>query len=45
MNIKHYADLWKAALKADKTAATIEGYSRTIDMFLDFLGDQWGEIG
>ena len=40
MNIKHYADLWKAALKADKTAATIEGYSRTIDMFLDFLGDQ-----
>ena len=40
MNVKHYADLWKAALKADKTAATIEGYSRTIDMFLDFLGDQ-----
>ena len=40
MNIKHYADLWKAALKADKTVATIEGYSRTIDMFLDFLGDQ-----
>ena len=40
MNTKHYADLWKAALKADKTAATIEGYSRTIDMFLDFLGDQ-----
>lgn len=40
MNIKHYADLWKAALKADKTAATIEGYSRTIDMFLGFLGDQ-----
>ena len=40
MNIKHYADPWKAALKADKTAATIEGYSRTIDMFLDFLGDQ-----
>ena len=40
MNIRHYADLWKAALKADKTAATIEGYSRTIDMFLDFLGDQ-----
>lgn len=40
MNIKHYADLWKAALKADKTAATIEGYSRTVDMFLDFLGDQ-----
>ena len=40
MNIKNYADLWKAALKADKTAATIEGYSRTIDMFLDFLGDQ-----
>ena len=39
-NVKHYADLWKAALKADKTAATIEGYSRTIDMFLDFLGDQ-----
>lgn len=40
MNIKNYADLWKAALKADKTAATIEGYGRTIDMFLDFLGDQ-----
>ena len=40
MNVKDYADLWKAALKADKTAATIEGYSRTIDMFLDFLGDQ-----
>lgn len=40
MNIKDYADTWKAALKADKTAATIEGYSRTIDMFLDFLGDQ-----
>lgn len=40
MNIKNYADLWKAALKADKTAATIEGYSRTIDMFLDFLGEQ-----
>ena len=40
MTIQHYAELWKAALKADKTAATIEGYSRTIDMFLDFLGDQ-----
>lgn len=40
MTIKNYTDLWKAALKADKTAATIEGYSRTIDMFLDFLGDQ-----
>ena len=40
MNVRDYADLWKAALKADKTAATIEGYSRTIDMFLDFLGDQ-----
>lgn len=40
MNIRHYADLYKASLKADKTAATIEGYSRTIDMFLDFLGDQ-----
>lgn len=40
MTIKDYADTWKAALKADKTAATIEGYSRTIDMFLDFLGDQ-----
>ena len=40
MNIQNYAQLYKAALKADKTAATIEGYSRTIDMFLDFLGDQ-----
>lgn len=40
MTIKDYADTWKAALKADKTAATIEGYSRTIDMFLDFLGGQ-----
>ena len=40
MNIGHYADLYKASLKADKTAATIEGYSRTIDMFLDFLGDK-----
>ena len=40
MTIKDYADTWKAALKADKTAATIEGYSRTIDMFLDFLGDK-----
>lgn len=40
MNIQHYAQLYKAALKADKTAATIEGYSRTIDMLLDFLGDQ-----
>ena len=40
MNIRHYADLYKASLKADKTAATIDGYSRTIDMFLDFLGDQ-----
>lgn len=40
MNIRNYAELYKAAMKADKTAATIEGYSRTIDMFLDFLGDQ-----
>lgn len=40
MTIKDYAETWKAALKADKTAATIEGYSRTIDMFLGFLGDQ-----
>lgn len=40
MTIRNYADTWKAALKADKTAATIEGYSRTIDMFLGFLGDQ-----
>lgn len=40
MTIKDYAETWKAALKADKTTATIEGYSRTIDMFLDFLGDQ-----
>lgn len=40
MNIKHYAEIYKKTLKADKTAATIEGYSRTIDMFLDFLGDQ-----
>ncbi len=40
MNIQNYAQLYKAAMKADKTAATIEGYSRTIDMFLGFLGDQ-----
>lgn len=40
MNIRNYAELYKAAMKADKTAATIEGYSRTIDMLLDFLGDQ-----
>lgn len=40
MNAHHYAELYKAAMKADKTAATIEGYSRTIDMLLDFLGDQ-----
>ena len=37
MTIKDYAETWKSALKADKTAATIEGYSRTIDMFLGFL--------
>lgn len=37
MTIRDYAETWKAALKADKTAATIEGYSRTIDMFLGFL--------
>lgn len=37
MNAQHYAELYKAAMKADKTAATIEGYSRTIDMFLGFL--------
>lgn len=37
MNIGNYAELYKTALKADKTAATIEGYSRTIDMFLGFL--------
>ena len=37
MNAQHYAELYKTALKADKTAATIEGYSRTIDMFLGFL--------
>lgn len=40
MDIQNYAQLYKSALKADKTAATIEGYSRTIDMFLGFLGDQ-----
>ena len=40
MDIQNYAQLYKAAMKADKTAATIEGYSRTIDMFLGFLGDQ-----
>lgn len=40
MTIRNYAELYKAAMKADKTAATIEGYSRTIDMFLAFLGDQ-----
>ena len=34
MNIKHYADIYKKSLKADKTAATIEGYSRTLDLYM-----------
>ena len=34
MNIKYYADIYKKALKADKTAATIEGYSRTLDLYM-----------
>ena len=35
MNIQNYAQLYKAAMKADKTAATIEGYSRTLDMYMN----------
>ena len=34
MNIKYYADIYKKSLKADKTAATIEGYSRTLDLYM-----------
>lgn len=34
MNIKHYAEIYKKTLKADKTAATIEGYSRTLDLYM-----------
>ena len=34
MNIQHYADIYKKSLKADKTAATIEGYSRTLDLYM-----------
>ena len=34
MNIKNYADIYKKSLKADKTAATIEGYSRTLDLYM-----------
>lgn len=33
MNIKNYAEMYKKALKADKTAATIAGYARTLDMY------------
>ena len=35
MNIQYYADIYKKSLKADKTAATIEGYSRTLDMYMN----------
>ena len=34
MNIKYYADLYTKSLKADKTAATIEGYSRTLNLYM-----------
>ena len=34
MNIKYYAGIYKKSLKADKTAATIEGYSRTLDLYM-----------
>ena len=34
MNIKYYADIYKKSLKADKTAATIEGYSRTLNLYM-----------
>lgn len=34
MNIQHYADIYKKSLKADKTATTIEGYSRTLDLYM-----------
>ena len=34
MNIKYYADIYKKSLKADKTTATIEGYSRTLDLYM-----------
>lgn len=34
MNIKYYADIYKKSLKADKTAATIDGYSRTLDLYM-----------
>jgi integrase/recombinase XerD len=34
MNIKYYAEIYKKSLKADKTAATIEGYSRTLDLYM-----------
>ena len=36
MNIKYYADIYKKSLKADKTAATIEGYSRTLDLYMKY---------
>lgn len=34
MDIKYYAEIYKKTLKADKTAATIEGYSRTLDLYM-----------
>lgn len=34
MNIKYYADIYKKSLKADKTAATIDGYARTLDLYM-----------
>ena len=34
MDIKRYAEIYKKTLKADKTAATIEGYSRTLDLYM-----------
>ena len=34
MDIRYYADIYKKSLKADKTAATIEGYSRTLDLYM-----------
>lgn len=39
MNIKHYAEIYKKTLKADKTAATIEGYSRTLYLYMKDYDD------
>ena len=39
MDIKHYAEIYKKTLKADKTAATIEGYSRTLDLYMKYYDE------